>query len=218
MHAYHIRECLAESCRFRYPVLPAEMPAERCPRCGGETALRAAQTVEREAAPTVPAAATADGPPVVALLDNIRSVFNVGSMFRIASGAGLGHLHLAGITPTPAHPKLVKTALGAEGDVPWTYHPNALLAAEALRAQGHRLWALERSAAAESLFAPFPPKEQPLTLIVGHERVGVDPELLALCDRIVCIPMQGRKRSLNVAVAFGIAAYAVRFQRLAQGR
>jgi 23S rRNA (guanosine2251-2'-O)-methyltransferase len=96
--------------------------------------------------------------------------------------------------------------------VPWTQHLNALDAAQALKDQGLRLWALEGGPQAQSLFscaADLP--GAPILLVVGSEVSGVDPGLLALCERVVAIPMQGSKRSLNVSIAFGVAAYFLRY-------
>jgi tRNA G18 (ribose-2'-O)-methylase SpoU len=139
------------------------------------------------------------------LLDNVRSVFNVGSIFRSADGAGFDRLYLCGVTPTPANPKLSKTALGAEQAVAWQAAPNAVELAERLIAQGSHLWALEEGPGAESLLAaPAPPLGT--VLVVGGEVTGVDPDLLRLCEHTFKIPMYGSKRSLNVATAFGIAA------------
>ncbi len=154
-----------------------------------------------------------DRPPRVALLENIRSIFNVGAIFRIADGAGMQHLYLTGITATPEHPKVAKTALGAETAVPWSYYPNGLEAAQALRAQNFQLWALEGGSRAVSLFSLRNEElTRPVALVAGNEVAGVDPGILELCERVVYIPMQGSKRSLNVAVAFGIAAYFLAFQ------
>jgi tRNA G18 (ribose-2'-O)-methylase SpoU len=140
-----------------------------------------------------------------ALLDNIRSVHNVGSIFRSADGAGFATLYLCGITPTPANPKLAKTALGAQAALRWQAAPNAVVLAHELRALGHSLWALEAGAEAISLYEapPLPPR---LVLVLGSEVTGVDPDLLALCTERLAIPMHGVKRSLNVATAFGAAA------------
>ena len=153
------------------------------------------------------------GPVVQALLDNIRSSLNVGSMFRTADGAGVTHLHLCGITPAPDHPKVAKTALGAEYSVPWTQYWDALEAAASLKQGGFELWALEGGPRSESIFnAAKELPEKPLLLVVGNEVSGVDPGLLELCPRVVSIPMQGAKQSLNVAVAFGIAVYTLRYR------
>jgi 23S rRNA (guanosine2251-2'-O)-methyltransferase len=214
-------QCTRPECRFRFPVSLAEPLDERCPRCGAPTAAGgtpfAGHEVKAEGSfpqPAVPGgAAGGSQPPVVeALLDNIRSSYNVGSLFRTADGAGLRHLHLCGITATPAQAKVAKTALGAEQAVAWTFHTNALDTAVRLKGAGMRLWALEGGAEAVSLLeAAGQLAGPPILLIVGNERAGVDPELLTLCDRIFYLPMFGVKGSLNVATAFGVAAYFLRF-------
>ena len=202
-------QCRDDACRLRFPAEAATAEAGLvCPRCRGPAAVVA--VVPR--APLSPP----DGAPrarLIALLDNIRSIHNVGSMFRTADGAGLDHLHLAGISATPEHPRLAKAALGAHLTVPWAYHRNSLDAATRLKEEGFHLWALERTT---DLFTPASLYEAglpdaPLALVVGNERAGVDPGLLALCDGVFSLPMYGGKSSLNVAVAFGIAVYHLRF-------
>jgi 23S rRNA (guanosine2251-2'-O)-methyltransferase len=151
-------------------------------------------------------------PTVEALLDNIRSTYNVGSMFRAADGAGLRHLHLCGITPTPENPKVAKTALGTEKSLPWDYSRNSVIAARALKRRGFKLFSLEANLQAISIFElDLARIEDPILLVVGNEINGVDPELLSVSDQVVWIPMQGEKESLNVSLAFGIAAYTLRF-------
>lgn len=199
-----IAQCRSQSCRFRFPVIGHESPVEQCPLCGWEVELET-HSPHRQAEF---ANLTSADLRVEALLDNIRSVYNVGSIFRTADGAGVRHLHLAGITTTPDHRKAAKTALGAEIVVPWTYHRNGVEAAARLKGRGVQLWAVEGAAKATSLFdSTCPPSGSKILLVVGNELVGVDPGILELCDKVVQIPMQGIKRSLNVAVAFGIAAY-----------
>ena len=203
--AYIICECPNPRCRLRYPSAVQERAAKRCPACGAPvTVVHRLQTPAKTPRPAAPAdPAHAGG--WAALLDNVRSLFNVGSIFRSADGAGFHTLYLCGITPTPANPKLAKTALGAEQSVTWTSRPNAVDLAHELIAAGHTLWALEEADGAESLFAaPAPPRG--LVLVVGSEVTGIDPDLLRLCERTLAIPMQGTKRSLNVATAFGVAA------------
>jgi len=144
-------------------------------------------------------------PTVAVVVDNVRSLFNVGSIFRSADGAGVHHLHLCGITPTPTNPKLAKTSLGAESTVAWTHYNNSLDCMAALHEAGYALWALEEDPTALSIFdAPLP--RRPLALVVGNEVTGIDPAWLAAADEIVALPMYGSKRSLNVATAFGAAA------------
>lgn len=147
-------------------------------------------------------------PPTVAVLENVRSMGNVGSMFRSADGAGVGRLLLCGFTPHPPRKEIEKTALGATDSVPWEYWTRAADACLWLRAQGYRVVGLERTGTSRPL-AGFAP-EGPTAFVVGHEVDGIQDTTLEQCDEIRHIPMAGEKASLNVAVAFGIAAYALR--------
>lgn len=206
MGAYQIRQCENEACRFRFPA--AVDTGEKCPQCKSATAVIANPHTKRDT--TVPHPTRL--PHIELLLDNIRSLHNVGAIFRTADGAGIRHLHLCGITATPEHPKLAKTALGAEQQMGWSYSRNGVDTAVALKAQGYRLWALEECAQATSLFqANLEWDGRPILLIVGSENVGVDPAILACCEQIFALPMLGHKDSLNVAIAFGIAIYHIRF-------
>jgi tRNA G18 (ribose-2'-O)-methylase SpoU len=129
-------------------------------------------------------------------------------MFRTSDGAGVKKLYVCGITPTPEHPKMVKTGLGAEWSVPWSYHTNALAVVKELKEKGYVVYALESTETSISLFdLALRDSNQPLALVVGNEVTGVDPDILALCDKVVHIPMLGYKHSLNVSIAFGIAVY-----------
>ncbi|MCS6828592.1 MAG: RNA methyltransferase [Caldilinea sp.] len=199
-----VYECSDPACRFRFPAAEAQMRNGRCPWCGEPVILlRHLPTPVERMAPEVDALRSTL--PFAAVLDNVRSAFNVGSIFRSADGAGLRHLYLCGVTPTPDHGKVVKTALGAERSVRWSHHRNAVALAHRLRNEGWTLWALETDADAASIFEVEAPPT-PFALVVGNEVTGVDPDLLALCERCISIPMAGRKRSLNVATAFGVAA------------
>lgn len=206
--SFQFRQCTNESCRFRFPVSADSVLGENCPRCGRLTQFVTepftGHAVKRPNTPTPPT------PIIEALLDNIRSAFNVGAIFRTADGAAISHLHLCGMTATPDNPRLAKTALGAENSVPWTYYTNALDAARQLQAKNYQLWAVEGGEKAQSLFDGTAELTSPILLILGNERAGIDPHLLDLCDRVLSIPMYGRKSSLNVEVAFGIAAYYLR--------
>jgi 23S rRNA (guanosine2251-2'-O)-methyltransferase len=182
----------------------------RCPLCGTPTEL----VDEVYATHGVRSPEVRGRVEIEVLLDNVRSLSNVGSIFRTADGAGVRHMHLGGVTPTPAHPKLAKTALGAESSVPWTRHADAVAGAAALAGEGKRLWALEGGARAMSLFDPSLRDAiagETIVLVLGHEVSGVDPRILELCERVVSLPMLGTKDSLNVSVAMGIAVYVLRF-------
>jgi tRNA G18 (ribose-2'-O)-methylase SpoU len=195
---------------LRFPVEAGSPLGALCPRCRTPTEF-VDRTYTTEGAP-----APIDPPclQLELLVDNVRSIRNVGAMFRTADGAGIAHAHLGGFTPTPAHPQLAKTALGSELAIAWTHAPDALRAAEALVDEGATLWAIEGGAASSSLYDPSTLASRPtdrLVLVVGHEVSGVDPRILALCRRIVHVPMLGTKDSLNVAVALGVVAYTLRF-------
>ena len=209
---FQVYECSRPECQFRFSAEVGQLPAEQCPRCGRPTQPIGSPYPNYEVGGVGLAPA---GPPMAALLDNIRSTFNVGAIFRTADGVGLAHLYLCGITATPDHSKVGKTALGAEKTIPWSYHPNALQIAHTLQAQNYQLWAIEGHPQAKPL--PQVARQElsrPVALIVGNELSGVDPGLLAIADQIFYIPMQGHKCSLNVAIAFSIAAYLLRSPNL----
>lgn len=212
---YVFLQCSDEKCRFRFPAPAVEAKAVFCPRC--RSAVRQVGEALREN-PGV-SAPPRDGRVLGGLLDNIRSIHNVGSMFRSADGAGAAQLFLSGITATPQHPRLAKAALGAHETIPWAYYPSGIDAAVALREAGYQLWALERlpTAAAPSPSLALDPEQLPkVALVVGNEKAGVDPGILALCDAVLGLPMAGRKTSLNAAVAFGIALYWLRYGKIIQ--
>ncbi len=143
--------------------------------------------------------------PVTILLDNVRSMYNVGAFFRTADGAGIERLLLSGITARPPQNAIRKTALGAEERVPWQALPDASNTVRELRAQGHEIAAIETSTVSVDLFDWQP--RFPLCVLFGHEVEGLSPTLLAACDTHVRIPMLGLKHSLNVASAGAIVMY-----------
>ncbi len=149
-----------------------------------------------------------DSFPCSALADNIRSLHNVGSLFRSADAVGLQHLYLCGITAHPPRDEIRKTSLGAEESVPWSHHPNPLPLLNELKASGVQLVALELTT--ESADFRIAPYRFPLCFIVGNEYSGIRDEVLQLCELAVEIPMHGIKHSLNVSVSFGILAYEIR--------
>jgi len=143
--------------------------------------------------------------PAAVLLDNVRSLYNVGAFFRTADAAGLAKLYLCGITGRPPKRAITKTALGAEESVPWEHAWDAIPVLEDLRNRGHEIAAIETSMHAVDLFEWTP--RFPVCVVFGHEVDGIRPELSARCDTHVRIPMLGAKHSLNVATAGGVVLY-----------
>jgi 23S rRNA (guanosine2251-2'-O)-methyltransferase len=143
--------------------------------------------------------------PAVVLLDNVRSMYNVGAFFRAADGVNLNKLYLCGITAHPPKKAITKTALGAEETVPWEHDWEAERVIEKLRREGFAIAAIETSASALDLYEWQP--KFPVCVMFGHEVDGLRPELLAMADAHVRIPMLGQKRSLNVATAGGVVMY-----------
>lgn len=148
--------------------------------------------------------------PVFAILENLRSAFNVGSIIRAADCALVQKVYLCGITAHPPHKKLEKTALGALSYVPSEYKSNAMDAVIELKEKGISVVALELTNRSRVIWEyRFP---LPVGLVLGNEALGVSQEVLALVDEIIEIPMLGFKNSINVAVAFGIAVYEIQRQ------
>lgn len=145
--------------------------------------------------------------PVHVMLDNLRSAFNVGSIFRTADAGAVAHLHLCGMTAHPPHKKLEKTALGAFDYVPWTYYERNRACIDALKEQNIPVIAVETVEGAPSLFDMTWSK--PVAIVLGNEENGINSRVLARCDGAVQIPMAGYKRSINVATAFGIVLYHI---------
>jgi len=139
------------------------------------------------------------------LLDNVRSLFNVGSFFRTADGAAMEKLLLTGITAKPPNSEIEKTALGATATVPWEHAWDSVAAVSSLRMKGYEIAAIETSPGSVDLFDWHP--RFPVCVMFGHEVDGVRPELLNLADTYVRIPMLGVKHSLNVATAAGVVSY-----------
>ena len=144
--------------------------------------------------------------PIHALLENVRSLYNVGSIFRTSDGASVQKLHLVGFTPHPPRPEIDKTALGATLTVPWEYAKDPRTVIQSLKADGVRICALELTDVSKPHFT-LQKSDFPLCLAVGNEITGLSREVLDLCEMAIEIPMFGNKQSLNVAVAYGIAVY-----------
>lgn len=203
-------ECVSENCQFRFPVLTQQekIKAQSCPYCGSPTTI-----VETHANSPHPHPFNHTQKPlsiVEVLVDNIRSAYNIGSIFRISDGAGIQHVHLCGLSPTPNHASVVKTSLGAEKKVPWSSHRNGKNRVADLLSQGYTVWALETGEGSGSIFdLTYPDPSCRILLVIGNEVCGVDPGILRLCEKRLWIPMVGVKESLNVSSAFGIAAYTL---------
>jgi 23S rRNA (guanosine2251-2'-O)-methyltransferase len=156
---------------------------------------------------------------LILVLDDVRSAHNVGALFRTADAVGIEKMLLCGITPYPklandtrlphlaerATNQIAKTALGAENTVLFEYCAEILPALMRLKDAGYKLYALEQAPNSKSLFSAGPAEKA--AIIVGHERVGLQDELLRACDQILHIPMVGKKESLNVTVAGSLALY-----------
>ncbi|MFC1481628.1 RNA methyltransferase [Candidatus Neomarinimicrobiota bacterium] len=143
--------------------------------------------------------------PIYAILENIRSLYNVGSMFRTADALHMSKLYLCGYTGFPPRKELAKTALGAEHTMPWEKHVDAVEVARELRAQGMQIVVLEHTTDAANFWDA--PVDFPVCFVVGHEVDGVSDELVALADACLEVPMTGIKQSLNVATAFGVLGF-----------
>ena len=143
--------------------------------------------------------------PVTVLLDNVRSMYNVGAFFRAADGVGLEKLCLAGITAHPPKNAITKTALGAEDVVAWEHSWDAAYMAETMRNKGYEIAAIETSSNSIDLFVWQP--KFPVCVLFGNEVDGLQPKLREMADTHVRIPMLGQKTSLNVATAAGIVLY-----------
>lgn len=146
---------------------------------------------------------------LVVVLDDIRSLHNVGATFRTADAAGFGHVYLCGITGLPPRKEISKVSLGAEDWLPFTYRVYLLEVLADLKKRGYTIVALERNDHSHSLATLLAEGAlaSPLALIVGNEVTGVSPEGLQMSDYVAHLNMRGRKESLNVAVAYGVAAY-----------
>jgi tRNA G18 (ribose-2'-O)-methylase SpoU len=205
IQSFEIRACQNPDCGLRYPLTEGHPFGERCPLCLGETVIVLKKEIERESNKE---RERKDRRELAVLVDNVRSAWNVGSILRTADGFGFGYAFLCGITPTPEQAEVRKTALGAEQFVTWSHHKDAVKLVERLKKEGWRVWALEFIEGAVPVHG-MESDERKTVLIVGSEVTGVDPGLLALADQIVYLPMHGQKRSFNVAVAFGAAAFAL---------
>lgn len=142
---------------------------------------------------------------------NIRSRHNVGSIFRTADGAGVSKIFLCGITPAPPHPNIEKVSLGAEKFAAWEKRGRTWRVIDELKKEGFKIIALEQDKKAVSCDKfKLPESAAKIALIIGNETEGLPPSILKRANKIIFIPMFGKKESLNVSVAFGVAVYKLR--------
>jgi tRNA G18 (ribose-2'-O)-methylase SpoU len=144
--------------------------------------------------------------PVAGMLDNIRSLYNVGSMFRTSDGAFIRRLYLCGYTPPPPRSEISKTSLGATETVPWSHFRDPLQAVADAREHGMKICVLEHTTGSIPVFA-LTKEVFPVCLVVGNELTGVSRAVVDAADLAVEIPMYGVKQSLNAAVAYGVALF-----------
>jgi tRNA G18 (ribose-2'-O)-methylase SpoU len=144
--------------------------------------------------------------PIFGLLDNIRSLYNVGSMFRTSDGALISKLYLCGYTPHPPRKEIDKTALGSTRSVPWEYQADPLAAVRSVKSQGAKVCVLEHTTKSIPYYN-IGKEDFPLCLVIGNEITGVSSQIVDAADIAIEIPMYGTKQSLNAAVAYGIALF-----------
>ncbi len=147
--------------------------------------------------------------PLYVLLDNIRSMYNVGSIFRTSDSIMINKLYLTGYTPTPEKKEVRKTALGSTESVAWEYHKDPIELIKKLKLEGIKIVALEITDQSID-YTQLTSNDFPMCLIIGNEITGIQNQILEHCDIAIELPMYGIKHSLNVAVAYGIAVYELR--------
>ena len=203
------RECSNPECRFRYPdPINSTDLHNGCPLCGESAAMVNEVNIQFEDFSNKIHLRNHSEITIIPVLDNIRSLYNVGSIFRTANGFGIDLILLCGISPTPLHNQFHKTSLGAEKFIKWEHHNNAVILLDNLRNRHFQIISLEKTEYSKPINTVK--KEQlnaNLAIFLGNENLGVDPEILKRSDMVVSIPMLSTKKSYNICVAFGIALY-----------
>lgn len=145
--------------------------------------------------------------PLTVVLDNVRSLNNIGSVFRTSDAFRVEHIALCGITATPPHREIHKTALGAEDSVDWSYHEDTAECVTNLKAHGYRIYAIELAHNSLKLDKDTIATDKPVALVLGNEIEGVSEVVMSLCDGALEIPQHGTKHSLNVSCAAAIVIW-----------
>lgn len=154
--------------------------------------------------------------PLVVVLDNVRSMHNIGSVFRTCDAFRAEAVYLCGISSTPPHPEIHKSALGAEDTVSWKYYADTLDAVAGLRSEGYRVYAVELAEGSIKLPELSIPVDERVAVVLGHEVKGVQQSVIDVCDACIEIPQLGTKHSLNVSVTGGIIIWEI-FKQLRDG-
>lgn len=147
--------------------------------------------------------------PIVVVLDNVRSMSNVGSIFRTCDGFAVEQLFLCGITAQPPHKEITKTALGATESVKWAYHEDVVDCITSLKKQEYKIFLVEQTDNSVMLDQFLYQKNDKIAIVLGNEVFGVEERLLPICDGVIEIPQFGTKHSFNVTIAGGIVIWEI---------
>ena len=151
--------------------------------------------------------------PIIVLLDNVRSLNNIGSAFRTADAFLIEAVYLCGISATPPNAEIHKTALGAQNSVPWHYYKNASEAAHYLKKNGYQIIAVEQAENKINLQDYYPSEDKKMVLVFGNEVKGISDEVMQMADICLEIPQFGTKHSFNISVSIGIVLWEI-FKKL----
>ena len=158
----------------------------------------------------------AEKTPLVLVLDNVRSMNNVGSAFRTADAFALEKLYLCGITATPPHREIQKTSLGAEQAVAWEHAESTANLCKKLQEEGYKVLAVEQAEGSTMLHQFSPAKNEKYALVFGNEVFGVEEEVMKIVDGCLEIPQFGTKHSLNISVSIGVVVWQLKAGLLSQ--
>jgi len=203
------RECQNQNCRFRFPDTQLNTENTLCPLCNARTIIVEKTSLTKDFRKN---SQSKSDYKIAAILDNIRSVHNVGSILRTAVGLNLNKIYFCGFTPTPAHKSFQKTSFGADKFISWEKSLNSVVTIKHLQSTGYTIISLETTHSSKPLdsLEPCEIMDNRFAVVVGNEVAGVDPKILDASDLVVSIPIAGSNKSFNVAVAFGIAVYQLR--------
>jgi 23S rRNA (guanosine2251-2'-O)-methyltransferase len=202
-----IRECTQSKCKFRFPDTNYLQLNVQCPICQSKTEI--VNLLDLSLDYRNNNNYWEDSSDFIAILDNIRSVYNVGALFRTSVGLGLKRIFLCGITPTPDHKNFTKSSLGSENEVVWGKSLNCVDQITTIKESGYKIISIENSDKAIPIqkLTKNNFSQKKVALVVGNEISGVDPDVLSISDSIISIPINGKNKSFNVTTAFGIALY-----------